>query len=295
MSIRKKNTDTDFKFSEGFIQEALNGFFAYNSIKYNIDGLYVFDWESDKLLETKSGYIYEFEIKISKADYKNDFKHKKDKHIILAGEEGYGDKYLPRYYEFLEENRKRVSWCEQNFIKSASKNPYYLVGGHKRPNYFYYAVPTDLINVDDIPEYAGLIYVDEYKRLTIKKQAPKLHKEKYSDSDLNLGEKFYYNMVNWKNKCNNTLRESNSWREKFLEEIDSKGQSKNYKEMESTVEEYKTMYNELLESSQKTNSEIQKDLYIQNRMVTLLVREIMKYNPEFNFFEFEEKHFGKNK
>ena len=108
MDIRKKNTD--FKFSEGFIQDALNGFFAYNSVKYNIDGLYIFDWESDKLLETKSGYIYEFEIKISKADYKNDFKHKKDKHIILAGEEGYGDKYLPRYYEFLEENRKRGNW-----------------------------------------------------------------------------------------------------------------------------------------------------------------------------------------
>ena len=151
-----------------------------------------------------------------------------------------------------------------------------------------------MINVDDVPEYAGLIYVDEHKRLTIKKQAPKLHKEKYSDSDLNLGEKFYYNMVNWRNKCNNALRESNSWRERFLEEIDSKDQSKNYKEMESTVEEYKKMYNELLESSQKTNSETHKELYMKNRMVTLLAREIMKYNPEFNLFDFEEKHFGKN-
>ena len=150
-----------------------------------------------------------------------------------------------------------------------------------------------MINVDDVPEYAGLIYVDENKRLTIKKQAPKLHKEKYSDSDLNLGEKFYYNMVNWRNKCNNALRESNSWRERFLEEIDSKDQSKNYKEMESTVEEYKKMYNELLESSQKTNSETHKELYMKNRMVTLLAREIMKYNPEFNLFDFEEKHFGK--
>ena len=64
MGIRKKNTDTDFKFSESFIQEALNGFFAYNSVKYNIDGLYIFDWESDKLLVTKSGYIYKNEIKI---------------------------------------------------------------------------------------------------------------------------------------------------------------------------------------------------------------------------------------
>ena len=64
--------------------------------------------------------------------------------------------------------------------------------------------------------------------------------------------------------------------------------------MESTVEKYKKMYNELLESSQKTNSETHKDLYRQNRMVTFLAREIMKYNPEFNLFDFEEKHFGKN-
>lgn len=111
---------------------------------------------------------------------------------------------------------------------------------------------------------------------------------------MNLGEKFYYNMVNWRNKCNNALKESNSWREKFLEEIDSKGQSKNYKEIESTAEEYKKMYNELLESSQKTNSEVHKELYMKNRMVTFLAREIMKYNPDFNLFDFEEEHFGKN-
>ena len=55
------------------------------------------------------------------------------------------------------------------------------------------------------------------------------------------------------------------------------------------------MYNELLESSQKTNSEVHKELYMKNRMVTFLAREIMKYNPEFNLFDFEEKHFGKNK
>ena len=37
--------------------------------------------------------------------------------------------------------------------------------------------------------------------------------------------------------------------------------------MESTVEEYKKMYNALLESSQKTNSETHKELNIQNRMI----------------------------
>lgn len=290
MSIRKKNTDTDFKFSEGFIQEALNGFFAYNSVKYNIDGLYIFDWESDKLLETKSGYIYEFEIKVSKADYKNDFKHKKDKHIILAGEEKYGDKYLPRYYELLEENRKVDNWCEQSFIKSAADNPRYLVGGHKRPNYFYYVVPTGLIDVEDVPDYAGLVYVDENKRLTIKKKAPQLHKDKYTDSELNLGEKFYYNMVKWKDEYGRTWRESESWRKKFISEVDSKGQSMGYKDMELMLESYKKSNEEYRTSSDK----LHKDLHYLNRMVTLLVRELKKYNPEFNLFTFEEEHFGKN-
>ncbi len=64
----------DKTLTEQKIQRVLNKFMA--SPKYKVDGLFVFRWESDKLLWTKSGYIYEFEIKISRADYKNDFKHK---------------------------------------------------------------------------------------------------------------------------------------------------------------------------------------------------------------------------
>lgn len=291
--IKKENTTDKFKFSEEFIQDALNHFFAYSSVKYNVDGLYIFDWESDKLLETRSGYIYEFEIKISKADFKNDFKHKKDKHIILAGEERYGDKYLPRYYEFLEENRKRGNWCEQNFIKSAENNPRYLVGGHKRPNYFYYVVPTDLIGVDEVPDYAGLIYVDENGRLVIKKSAPRLHKDKYKDSDLNLGEKFYYNMDKWRDKCKSAWRQSKIWKDKLTSEIESKGHGKAYKDLENELEGYKKSYHELSEQLRKSNEQMHRDLYHQNRMVSLLAHELQKYNPEFNLFAFEDEHFGK--
>ena len=294
MGIRRANKPEEkFKFSEEFIQEALNGFFSFGSIKYNIDGLYVFDWESDKLLETKSGYIYEFEIKISRADFKNDFKHKKDKHIILAGEERYGDKYLPKYYEFLEENRKIGNWCEQNFIKSAASNPRYLVGGHKRPNYFYYVVPTDLISVDDVPDYAGLIYVNERKTLTIKKKAPQLHKDKYDDNALNLSEKFYYNMDNWRNKYRSVQKEAKLWKDKLEEEVDSKGHEKAYQELENELKEYQKLYNELSEREQKSKDQLHKDLYHQNRMVTLLARKLQKYDPQFNLFKFEDDYFSK--
>ena len=85
MGVRRNIAKTKSEpLTEQSIQQRLNHFFA--SWKYNVDGLYVFQWESDKLIWTKSGYIYEFEIKISRSDFKNDFKHKKEKHIILQGE-----------------------------------------------------------------------------------------------------------------------------------------------------------------------------------------------------------------
>ena len=33
------------------------------------------------------------------------------------------------------------------------------------------------------------------------KKAPKLHDVHYTDDELNLTDKFYYNMLSWKNKC----------------------------------------------------------------------------------------------
>lgn len=45
-----------FKFTEKYMQNVLNGFFAVNSQRYSIENLYVYDWwESDKLIQTRSG------------------------------------------------------------------------------------------------------------------------------------------------------------------------------------------------------------------------------------------------
>lgn len=46
--------------------------------KYLLNNLYVFSWESDYLAMTKSGYWYEIEVKISRADFKADFKKKRN-------------------------------------------------------------------------------------------------------------------------------------------------------------------------------------------------------------------------
>lgn len=82
-SISVKNKE-DIKYSEESIQRALRYFFlSPSSVKYFTENLNVYNWESDVLKITRSGYAYEFEIKISRADFKNDFKHKKKKHTLL--------------------------------------------------------------------------------------------------------------------------------------------------------------------------------------------------------------------
>lgn len=292
---RKEKEDKDFKFSEGFIQESLSRFFAPNSVKYDIDGLYVFDWESDKLLETRSGYIYEFEIKISKADFKNDFKHKKEKHIILEGAEKYHDKYLPKYYERLEKSRKNGGRSEEYFHRWADTSKMYLAEGHNRPNYFYYATPPDLITAEEVPEYAGLVYVNQWGVISTVKKAPCLHKEKIDDATLNLGEKFYYNMVHWRSKFKKEKREREYAQKRLLEEIEAKGQGLAYADLEQQYKELEKVHKELVESKTKTDSQLHRDLYRQNMMVRSLAREIQKYKPDFNFWTWEEENFGETK
>lgn len=126
--------------------------------KYLLNNLYVFAWESDYLAMTKSGYWYEVEVKISKADFKADFKKEK-KHKTL---------------QF-----RNAKHC---------------------PNYYYYAVPEGLILPEEVPEYAGLIYISKHGYISTCKGAPMLHKNKLK---LDLQDKFYYN---WKHEQSKRVR-----------------------------------------------------------------------------------------
>jgi hypothetical protein len=98
----------DTTLTEQKIQRVLGGFIA--SPKYRVDGLFVFGWESDKLIWTKAGYIYEFEIKISRSDYLNDFRHKVEKHLLLNSalpDEGTVAREADLFGNLLKEKRKR--------------------------------------------------------------------------------------------------------------------------------------------------------------------------------------------
>lgn len=138
--------------SEQSILGVLNSQFL-SQPKYLLNNLYVFSWESDYLALTKSGYWYEVEVKISRSDFKADFK-KEEKHKTL---------------------------------QSVNEKPC--------PNYYYYAVPEGLVSADEVPDYAGLIYIGKHGYIQTMKGAPMLHKVKLQ---LNLQDKFYYN---WKDEC----------------------------------------------------------------------------------------------
>ena len=175
-------------YSEELIQKVLrNAVLSPSSVLYRTENLNVFAWESDSLAITKSKYAYEFEIKISRADFKNDFKHKKVKHQMLEGTyQLFGD-------EFLGDGKMSLT---------------------DKPNYFYYVVPENLIAVEEIPTYAGLVYVKPrynsegkiyWYDANVVKEAPKLHKEKIDETHLKLTEKFYYNYRSWKEKYETNL------------------------------------------------------------------------------------------
>ena len=160
MGIKRKQTSlfTKEQVTEQLLQQHLRGW--KSNPNYIVENLYVFGWESDMLIKTRSGYWYEVECKISFADFKNDFTHKRQKHELLKN----GDEK------------------------------------HRRPNYFYYCVPWYLSEkvLPLLPDYAGLIVLTENGRLNEVKRSPCLHKQKYTNEELKLCDKFYYSYRNWK-------------------------------------------------------------------------------------------------
>lgn len=84
------------QWSEKLIQKAIKWqLLSPSTIKYHMENLTVFNWESDSLFITRSGYIYECEIKISRGDFKQDFKKQK-KHLILEGKDN--TEQSPNYF-----------------------------------------------------------------------------------------------------------------------------------------------------------------------------------------------------
>ena len=143
---------------------------------YLCPNVYLYDWESDFISTTRAGFVNEYEIKITNADFMADFK-KIEKHQIIPN--GFRD---PSIYEIAYIERARE--CEKDGIphhylkKLTATNK--IIGS--RPNYFWYICPEGIIKIEDVPIYAGLLITREHHKNPIQiKPAPRLHREPISE------------------------------------------------------------------------------------------------------------------
>jgi len=118
--------------------------------------------ECDVLQVTKAGYWVEYEIKVSRADFKADARKQ-----VTAG----------RY-----SSRHRTAPLKHDLLRT---------GSTRGPNRFYYVTPLGLITPEELPEFAGLIEVnidwDKRRRWPHPREvvkAPRLHTEKLDKKEV---------------------------------------------------------------------------------------------------------------
>mgnify|MGYP006278529629 CR=1 FL=1 len=99
--------------------------------------------KADLLSVTKARLVHEFEIKCSVGDFRREFEEKDTKH-------------------------DRLDRADNRLMSL--------------PNYFWFVSPEDLLDLDEIPSYAGLLYVTE-DGCSVEKEAPRIHTDNLSDKD----------------------------------------------------------------------------------------------------------------
>lgn len=144
----------------------------YKHHNWRIMNVYFFREESDFLTFLPSGMCWEFEVKVSRSDFFNDFK--KEKHKL---------------FESKTDLRVNIG---------TEKHPRFItIKKTSTPNRFYFAVPEGMVSADEVPDYAGLVCVGHNVNwagsVNIIKQAPTLHKSVHDHTKLL--EKYYWNYV----------------------------------------------------------------------------------------------------
>jgi len=91
----------------------------------------------------KADLVHEFEIKCTRPDFRREFEDKDTKH-------------------------KRLDRADNRLMSL--------------PNYFWFATPEDLLQPDDLPDYAGLMSVTP-DGCDVVQKAPRIHGDHLSDTD----------------------------------------------------------------------------------------------------------------
>jgi len=156
--------------SERRIQEQLYRYLLRKSHHEMAPNISLYEWESDMVSLTKAGYVHEYEIKISRSDFKADAQ-KYTKHIVLEqGSRSLRDQELKLQKHDLLCN---TNWMSKSKLTADNRM------AMSRPNYFWYVCPTGMLKDTEVPAYAGLIHMgnSDWYAATVIKQAPKLHRE----------------------------------------------------------------------------------------------------------------------
>lgn len=109
-------------------------------------------WECDLWCVSRAGYATEIEIKTTAADYRRDAA----KSSLMCGPNG-------------------------GIRQPTSKHDLLAAGDQRGPSRFFFAMPLDLVPMDDVPSWAGVIWasLDKYGQthLQIARQAPRIHEK----------------------------------------------------------------------------------------------------------------------
>lgn len=183
--------------------------FVYNH-DYKLENVFVHAWEADVFSVTASGYSYEIEVKVSRSDFFADFKKPKH-HFFKTFNKTHG---IQRNGEsWITNHRDEVKFPDLKDFRIRYSNINAVEYNHTNaPNKFYYIVPVGMVEVHEIPKYAGLIYAMDYGSPRIIKQAPYIHKDKFDHKKM-LFDKYFWKSVNQEKEIHQLKMQIESLRE----------------------------------------------------------------------------------
>jgi hypothetical protein len=144
------------RWTEAHVQNAVYVHCRIKNHEIIVPNSCVLGWEADVISVNRTGFVSEFEVKVSRSDFKAEAK---------------------------KEHRRLLT-------DPVQKSRLFGDVVHPRPNYFYFAVPVGLVAPEEVPDYAGLLYVHKqveghhlYYGTASEVKAPKrLHREKITDA-----------------------------------------------------------------------------------------------------------------
>lgn len=138
-------------------------------------------WECDVWRLTKAGFVDEYEIKLTVADFKKDFEKTSSGSLVI----GTGFPF-------------RITNSE---VKR--KHDLIAAGDSTGPNRFWFIAPSDVLPKVTIPEYAGVMeaftsnrHPDGRAFFRLIRKAPWLHKQKWDGDPVKVRDVFYWRFWN---------------------------------------------------------------------------------------------------